>query len=216
MSTEILCFVGRLPKRQATRYLRSSIREALAEYGFLTWQFADDLSTAPDTFERLCSLIDRAAFCIFEVSGVRMSNAFLEVGYALGQGKHCVLLLHRGDRCPADLAASEKLHYSSANQLMDALRQVSIYPYVLPILGGRDRALLVVIARNLLEKGALDPSDIFEIAADHGSSEQQVLFALGDLRTLGMATEEGIDWQVTSWGRWRLSRLIDEMLSQAT
>lgn len=214
MSTEILCLVGRLPKRQITRYLRSTIREALADYGFLTWQFADDLPTAPDAFDRLCLLIDRAAFCIFEVSGVRRSDALLELGYALGQGKHCVLLLRRGDRCLTDLAASEKLHYSSAKQLMDALQQVSIYPHVLSMLGGRDGALLVAAARNLLEKGALDPLSIFAIAADRGCSEQQVLFNLGHLGALGMAEEEGINWQVTSEGRRRLPRLIDEIRSQ--
>lgn len=210
MRTEILCFVGRLPKRLVTRYLRSTIREALTEHGFLTCQFADDLPSSPDSFERLCLFIDRAAFCIFEVSGGRRSDAFLELGYALGRGKHCVLLLRRGDRCPADLAVSKKLYYSSASQLMDALQQV-IYPQAFPNRGGRDSALLVVVARNLLEKGALDPSDIFEIATDYGCSEQMVLFTLADLRALGMATEKGVDWQVTTGGRPRLTGLIDEI-----
>ncbi len=215
MSDETLCFIGRFPKRQITRYLRSTISDTLAEYGFLTLQFADDLPTSPATFERICSLIDCAAFCIFEVSGVRRSDAFLELGYALGQGKHCVLLLRRGDRCPADLAACEKLYYSSARQLMDALRQVRIYPHVLSFLGGRDSALLVAVSRDLLEKATLDPSVIFEIAANRGCSEQQVLFTLGHLRALGMATDEGIDWQVTPAGRRCLPRLIDEIRSLA-
>lgn len=216
MKSEILCFVGRCPKRQITSYLRSTIREALAEYGFLTWQFADDLPTVPDAFEQLCSLIDRAAFCIFEVSGVRRSDAFLELGYALGRGKHCVLLLRRGDRSPADLAAYEKLHYSSAKQLMAALQQVRIYPHVLSFFGGQNTILLVAVGKDLLEKGMLDPSNIFEIAMDHGCSEQQVLFTLGHLRALGMVADEGIDWHVTPVGRRCLPRLIDEIRSQAT
>ena len=109
---EILCFVGSFPKRQATSYLRRTLLEAFAEYGFLTWQFADDLPPAPDAFAELRVLIDRAAFCIFEVSGIRRSDVTLELGYALGLGKPCVLLVRRGDRWPAELASHEKLFYT--------------------------------------------------------------------------------------------------------
>lgn len=214
LNSEILCFVGRLPKRKISRFLRSTIGEALVQYGFLTVQFAD--GEAPADFERIRSHIDRAAFCIFDVSGVRRSDAVLELGYALGQGKPSVLLLRRGDRCPAALDSREKLTYSSARQLKDALQQVKIYPYVFSFLGAQDSGLQVAVSRDLLARGSLDPAVIFEIAANRRCSEQQVHFALSHLRALGMATVEGIDWHVTPAGQQCLSRLIQEIGSQDT
>lgn len=209
----MLCFVGRLPTRRSTRYLRKVIREELAEHAFLGWRFADDFSPGPEAFEQLRSAIDRAIFCIFEVSGVTRGDAFLEVGYALGQGRYCVLLHRRGDRCLAHFAARQLVQYSSAKTLSAALRQVEIFPQVLSAFGdgARNDDLLIAVGGGLLEQRLFEPSDIFAVAADHGCSEQQVLHTVDSLRALGMAERQGVDWRVTERGRASLPRLIAEI-----
>ena len=74
---------------------------------------------------------------------------------------------------------------------------------------------MAVVAKELFAQSILDPGHIFEIASEHECSEQQVLFALGHLRDLGMVEDEGVDFSVTSSGQWHLPWLIEELRSSA-
>ncbi len=81
MNPEILCFVGRLPRRRSTRYVRPAICEVLAEHSYLTWRFADDMPSGSDGIVR--------------PYGIRgyLETGFCDVFGAPSAGSVCVICL---------------------------------------------------------------------------------------------------------------------------
>ncbi len=208
-----MLLVGRLPGAKRSQRIRRAIRDVLGEHPYVCVEFADD-SARP---ENVRPLIDLAFIVLFDVSRSRDVETFLDLGYALGRGKYCVLL--RGSRSArtAGFEGDDRLDYQSIRELRqglgssvaewagDAIRK---YTAEGEVYADMDARLMAPLGASLLE-GDLD--DEFTVASGHGFSEEQVERTLAVLIELGMVRVTDDGWTVTDSGRAQLPRLISRM-----
>jgi hypothetical protein len=219
MRSGLPCFVGRLPRREDAASLRQAIVRGFEQHEYISLEFADDYLQNGEPDETLRRAIDRAVFCVFEISGFRRANVFLELGYALGRGRCPILLLRNGYRTPDHLSGHQMIVYSSTAKVRQALRQVHVFPQVVAALGelceaadsaSFDRGLIALVATGLLRESLLGPSQVFNLASSRGFSEEQVLYTLEALNSIGMVEPKGVGWEITEQGARHLPRLLEE------
>lgn len=209
---KLMIFVGRIPQTRKGAGVRRAIRETLREHPYLCVEFADDASRP----ENVRPLIDFAFLGLFDVSRSREVGGLLDLGYALGRHRFCILL--RG-RQPAwtDLSADTTVDYRSLRDLRMTLeaswvgwvgRAIRKYTAGGEVFANMNAQLIARLGAQLLEANL---SDEFTTASRHGFSEEQVETTLGILRDLGMARAIDSGWTATDFGRVQLPRLIASM-----
>ena len=127
------CFVGHVFNKAQIDDLRLAIEESFRRFSAFSISYADDKVRFQHIFAKIAHEIEHAALCIFELSDASKPNVFLELGYALGQGKECVMLVKRGSSIPSDLAGIGRIEYES---MQDLKRQLDKYLH--PIISYRN------------------------------------------------------------------------------
>ena len=117
------CFVGHLFNRQQIDDLRPALRDGVANFDAIELYFADEVVASGRLLDKITQAIDRSFICIFDLSENKSPNVFLELGYALGKSKCCLLLLRSGSVLPADLEGHDRIEYESYTHLSQQLRQ---------------------------------------------------------------------------------------------
>jgi len=113
-------FVGHAFTRKQINELRRALREGIQMVGASLW-FADEHAGVGSLFEKVKEGIDQARACIFDISDTSRPNVFLELGYANGRSKPCILICRRGTKIPTDLKGFEFLEYKSYEDLSKQL-----------------------------------------------------------------------------------------------
>jgi len=177
-------FVGHVFSREQMDDLRPAICEGIPMAGADIW-FADDHPGVGSLFDKVTEGIDRSLACIFEVTDTSRANVFLELGFALGKGKTCVLICRKGTRIPEDIAGFERLEYESYKNLTQQLKAK-----IGRILGGIpiDKTLILVLeaspqdlSRNVCARDAMA----------RGAAQSDVETSLAGLEFLRIISIEG-------------------------
>lgn len=210
---KLMLLVGRLPRTRRGESLRRTIRETFREHPYLYVEMVDDVERS----ENVRPLIDMAFICLADVSRSRDVGAFLDLGYAHGRGKFCVVL--RGPRAAATTGfpGDVQVGYRSLGVLRLVIEESAIdwiagairkYTAEGDVFANMDARLMTQVGASLLEG---DLGDAFTTATAYGFSEEQVETTLAILRDFAMvrATEEG--WAITAVGRECLPRLVAAM-----
>ncbi len=113
-------FVGHAFTKAQIDDLRPALQAGIPMVGGDLW-FADEHPGTGSLFGKVTEGIDNALACLFEISDRTRANVFLELGYALGRNKPCVLICRRGTRIPTDLKGFEFLEYESYKDLSQQL-----------------------------------------------------------------------------------------------
>jgi hypothetical protein len=99
------CFVGHVFEHEQIDDLRAAIARGCPQaLRKVEIRYADEEVDTKPIFEKIRAEIEHALFCFFEISNASKPNVFLELGYALGRQKVCILLLKKGAQPPSDLA----------------------------------------------------------------------------------------------------------------
>jgi hypothetical protein len=142
-------------------------------------------------FAKVREGIDHAAACLFEISDNTRANVFLELGYAYGRGKRCVLICRRGTAIPTDLKGLELLEYESYKDLSQQLHATIGHR-----LGGIpvSKEVIVVLA-TLAPTALMRRADLFTEAMRRGLSEDELRTTLTELDRMGViaVSEETIE-----------------------
>ena len=210
---ELVIVVGRLPRTKKGAALRRTLRETLDPHPYLHVELADEASRP----ENVRALIDLAFLGLFDVSRSRDFSTFLDLGYALGRGKYCILLNGPRTARVDGFAGDISLDYLSVADLRDTLAgsviewiagAIAKYTAEEQVFANMDARLIAPLAQSLLEA---DVSDAFTIAGHYGFSEEQVETTLDILIGLGMAQALDNSWTVTETGRRDLPRLLAKL-----
>lgn len=67
--------------------------------------------------------IENTLFGLYEISNQTKPNVFIELGYAKGAGKRCILLVRQGVEPPSDLAGFDRIVYTSYKNLTERLKR---------------------------------------------------------------------------------------------
>lgn len=211
---KLMIVVGRIPHTKKGAGVRRAIRETLREHPYLCVEFADEVSRP----ENVRPLLDLAFLGLFDVSRSREVGALLDLGYALGRQRYCVLLRGRQSAWTDELlSADETVVYRSLGELEKTLeeswvgwvgRAIRKYTAEGEVFANMDAQLMARLGAQLLEANL---SDEFTTASRHGFSEEQVETTLGILQDLGMARAIDTGWTATDFGRAQLPRLIASM-----
>ncbi len=194
--------------------LRQALREALASYGPLELWFADEHYSVGYLLDKIREGVDNCLFCIFEVSDAHRANVFLELGYALGQGKPCLLLLKQGRKVATDLAGLSRLEYESLADLTRKVRQ-----YVPSVIGKAleghepiatlDKRVLALVRLELPLGATLDYAALVRGARSQGVPSAGVDSTLRGLESAGYLTQRDGLWEVTESGAINLPALVE-------
>ncbi len=210
---ELMLLVGHLPRTRRGENLRRVLRETLGEHPYLCLELVDGV----DRPDNVRPLIDMAFVCLFDVSRSRDVGAFLDLGYALGRGKFCVVL--RGPRSAPTTGFSGDVHvdYRSLRVLRRVIEESAIewiagairkYTIEGDVFANMDARLMTQLGASLLEG---DLGDAFTTATAHGFSEEQVETTLAILGDFAMVRETDEGWALTEVGRECLPRLVAAM-----
>ncbi len=185
---------------------------ALGVCPYATVRFADDVAARDAR-----ALIDDAFLCLFETSRTKDAQAILELGYAQGRGRYCVVLHGERARSLTGFAGDRNIAYKTLRELRQAVEGAFVewlgeafHRYTLEhrTVANVDSALVSALGASLLER---DFEDEYTEATAHGFSEEQVEMTMAALRELGMARPTDTGWTVTELGRRDLPRLLAPM-----
>jgi len=115
-------FVGHVFEKQQLDDFRGALDSALSEVRFIKLVYADTARYYGSLLPKITQLINSSLFCIFEVSD-QNPNVFLELGYALGRRKLCVILARSDVTPPSDIAGSERITYNSYKELGETIKR---------------------------------------------------------------------------------------------
>ncbi len=115
-------FVGHVFNREQIDDLRPAIRAGIPIVNGDIW-FADEHPGTGSLYQKITDGIKNARACIFEITDTTRANVFIELGFALAMGKHCVLICRKGTQMPADIAGFEHLQYESYADLSRQLKE---------------------------------------------------------------------------------------------
>jgi len=126
------CFVGHVFNEEQIDDFRKAIARGFPQaLRKVDVRYADEEVKGGSLFDKVRAEIERALFCFFEISNSAKPNVFLELGYALGRQKVCILLLKKGAEPPSDLAGFDRIEYRSMADLTKQLK--SFLPKVMGI-----------------------------------------------------------------------------------
>jgi hypothetical protein len=128
-------FVAHVFDRECMDDLRSAIEAAFQETEFVPYYAEQQLIDGHILADKIFPAIQSSLFGLFEISNQNKPNSFIELGYAKGKGKKCILLIKKGIEPPSDLAGFDRIIYSSYKDLTDSLKR-----YLPSILNGVPRA----------------------------------------------------------------------------
>jgi len=99
--------------------LRSTIEQSLRPMGLLPIYGDQQLVDGHILTDKICPGLRECEFALFEISKWDRPNIYIELGYAFGIGKRCVLLTR--SQPPSDLAGFDRIVYSSYLELGEKL-----------------------------------------------------------------------------------------------
>lgn len=212
--TKIKCFVGHVYSREQIDDLRRAIWSAFEEYTQFTPWFADDYYTPGHIFSKIQDGIDKALFCIFELSHQSKPNVFLELGYALGKGKTCLLIVKAKTDLPSDLAGLDRIEYASMTQLSDGLKK--FLPQIIQEAVNRSRPVgrlngrvIAVMPPPASSSAPIDVSSLIDKVTSIGLAEKEVFEKLKELHDLGYIEQHEQEWIVSETGASDIPKLIE-------
>ena len=182
-------FVGHVFNTEQIDDFRWALREGLKlTVGVELW-FSDEHPGAGFLLEKIKAGIDNASACFFDISIDSKPNVFIELGYALGQGKTCFILCRRGSNVPADLQGLERIEYSSYNELMKWLQANLGKMLHAHFSSRRINKDIVLLLKRLAAQGEIQKKDLLEGAKARGIDESDVLESVDGLVSFGVLTE---------------------------
>lgn len=116
-------FVGHVFSREQIDDFRHALASGIQLVGASLW-FADQHPGTGHIFDKIKAGIDNSFACLFEVSDTSRANVFLELGYAFGRGKQCILVSKVGSPVASDLAGLERIEYTSYKDLTGQLSNI--------------------------------------------------------------------------------------------
>ncbi len=122
-------FVGHRFNAEFICDFRRALNAAFEEYdNSLRVEYADEHHVRGHILtDNILPLIDKALFCVFDITEGRKPNVFIELGYAYGTGKYFVLT-SKG-KPPANLAGFLLINYSSFENLR--VKLLSLLPEII-------------------------------------------------------------------------------------
>src|SRR6267142_1265450 len=180
-------FVGHVFNKEQISELRPAIRKGIPMAGAEVW-FADEDPGTGSLFEKLKAAIDAAFACLFEISDGTRPNVFVELGYALGRDKACLLICRRGTPIPTDLKGFELfVEYESYEELSEELKK-KIGRILAKSLGGvaLSKAVIIALAAKRRPAAPIGRSALVKQVMRQGASKQEVDLTLDYLAHSGI------------------------------
>ena len=115
-------FIGHRFTKEYMDDFREAVRLAVGQYGDVQIMAADfQYAQGHILKDKIQPLIDRAWFCIFDITDETKPNVFIELGYAYGKSKFVILTSRT--QPPTDLAGYDVIIYDSFKELREKLAQ---------------------------------------------------------------------------------------------
>lgn len=197
-------FVGHAFTRDQIDDLRRALREGIPMVGGSLW-FADEHPGVGSLFEKIKEGIDESVACLFDISDRPRPNVFLELGYALGREKPCVLLCRSGTRIPTDLKGFEFLEYESYADLSQKL-----YASIGPRLGVPLSKAVILSLASLAHNPPVRRADLAAEATRCGVPSDELRATLSELERQGLITVSDATVEIL------IQRKLDELASLAS
>ncbi|HWM89644.1 MAG TPA: hypothetical protein VN493_02640 [Thermoanaerobaculia bacterium] len=143
-------FVGHVFNREQMDDFREAVAKGIQMVGASLW-FADQHPGTGHIFDKVKAGIDDAFACLFEISDHSRANVFIELGYAFGREKECILVSKVGTPVPADLAGLERIEYASYTDLAKQLSAKVGKMLGTPI----DKRVIRALVENLEPQGSV-------------------------------------------------------------
>ncbi len=101
------------------------LREAI-EKGFegtgLNAYYADREVGQAHILDKIKGRISRTQFGIYDITNIRKTNVFLELGFAMGVKKPFYIICKRGTEVPSDLQGLDRIEYESHKELTEHIK----------------------------------------------------------------------------------------------
>lgn len=123
MSAKRSYFVAHVFDKASIEDLRKAIADAFGDYDVEPVYADQQLIDGHILTDKIFPDINRSAFGLYEISNHMKPNVFIELGYAKGRSKRCVLLIRAGVEPPSDLAGFDRIVYASYANLTEQLKR---------------------------------------------------------------------------------------------
>ena len=114
-------FVAHVFNPQYMDDFRRSMKNVCDKLGFEPVYADDKLVNGHILKDKIFPDMERADFCVFEISEIQKPNVFIELGFAQGKDRPSVIIMRNGIIPPSDLAGYDRVEYTSFVNLEEQL-----------------------------------------------------------------------------------------------